>query len=191
MKKRSIMISSALLLAVLLVVGGTMAWFTATSEAVENKFTAGTVAIELWENGSASTGMTKGNVNPGDCFDKVVTVKNTGSKKAMVRVHESTVINGFTPSTEGQTPNIDIVDFTVNENWEYDASTQHFYYKNVLEPDCMTEPILDSQICFDGATMGNEYQGATFTITLEADAIQASNGAPTAEGWKFDPLATP
>lgn len=39
--------------------------------------------------------------------------------------------------------------------------------------------------------MDNQYQGKKFTITVKADAIQATNGAPTAEGWLFDPLAPP
>ena len=68
MKKRSIMLGSVVILAVLLVVGGTMAWFTAEAKPVVNTFKAGTVDINLIdefpENGIE-------NVNPGDTHSKV------------------------------------------------------------------------------------------------------------------------
>ena len=187
------MLGLAITLVVLLVAGGTMAWFTATAETATNSFTAGTVKIELYENdmliGGENTGLTFTNVNPGDCYVKEVYVKNTGTKRVMVRVHVSALIQGFTASNDNPNPDIGIVKFDVHENWEYDAATQHYYYKNVLLPGTETEPILvDNKICFDGEGMGNEYQGATFDIILNADAIQATNNAPTTEGWKFDPL---
>jgi predicted ribosomally synthesized peptide with SipW-like signal peptide len=187
MKKRNIMIGSAVLLAVLLVVGGTMAWFTAETEEVANDFTAGTVEIELVDNFANEV-----DVNPGDCFERKVTVTNTGTKKAMVRVHESTVLtlDQDADVSVGFEPNIGIVEFEVNDKWEYVPSDNCFYYTEVLLPGTTTEPILEeNNICFNGPGMGNEYQGATFTINLQAEAIQATNGAPATEGWKFDPLA--
>lgn len=178
----------------LLVAGGTMAWFTAETDEVNNAFAAGTVEIEMWENDNLVDGDLLGmnieNVNPGDCYIKKVVVKNTGSKKAMVRVHESTVIEDYNLlQIDGVgDPNIAIVKFAANPKWVYEDN--YFYYNEVLQLGAETEPILvENKICFDGPLMGNEYQGAKFTITLKADAIQATNGAPTAEGWKFDPLA--
>lgn len=181
MKKRNLMLGSAIMLAVLLVVGGTLAWFTAETQPINNEFTAGTVEIELIDVFDGAP-----NVNPGDCYTKEVAVKNTGTKRAMVRVKESTAITGYTG--DGPT-DISIVKFELNEDWVYDAATNYFYYTKVLEPGATTPSILkDNQICFDGPKMGNDYQGSVFTITVEADAIQATNGAPTAEGWIYDPL---
>ncbi|HRC54029.1 MAG TPA: SipW-dependent-type signal peptide-containing protein, partial [Bacillota bacterium] len=47
MKKRNLVLGSIVVLAALLIVGGTMAWFTAEADPVTNTFTAGTVEIEL------------------------------------------------------------------------------------------------------------------------------------------------
>ncbi len=115
MKKRSMFLMSFALL-LLLVVGGTMAWFTAESGEVVNTFKAGTVKIELhektgkynYENGEyirpseeelklTSTVVEDKGVdmdlvkegkylNPGDKYVKEVKVKNIGTKKAYIRV---------------------------------------------------------------------------------------------------------
>lgn len=181
MRKRKLMLGSAIVLVVLLVAGGTLAWFTATAPEVENKFTAGTVSILLHDIFTEVE-----NLNPGDCYDKIVTVENTGSKKAMVRVHERTVFTGLDPLF---VPNMNVVSYTLHSDWAYDTTNNYFYYTKVLDPGATTPPILGgNKICFDGALMGNEYQGAQFSIFLEADAIQATNNAPTAEGWLYDPL---
>lgn len=185
MKKGKIILGSAIMLVILLVTGGTLAWFTSTTEPVLNEFTAGTLEIELVDEFEGAP-----NVNPGDCYDKVVYVKNLGTKKAMVRVHESTIIENYNMlglENVGEA-NMDIIKFQVNENWHHDVANNYFYYKNVLEPGAETQPILEGQICFDGPSMGNQYQGSRFQIILEADAIQATNGAPGEEGWMFDPL---
>ena len=78
MKKRSIILGSTIILAVLLV-AGTMAWFTAEAE-VTNTFTAGTVKIDVNESGQVTSAEPFKNLNPGDTVEKKVTVKSTGSK---------------------------------------------------------------------------------------------------------------
>lgn len=78
MKKKKWIIGLALLLTVLIVTGGTMAWFTTTTESVDNKFKAGTLEIELVDIFDEEAAK---NVNPGDCFSKNVYVKNIGSKE--------------------------------------------------------------------------------------------------------------
>ncbi len=80
--RKSVQISLLVLsLAALLIIGGTMAWFTATAEPVTNQFTAGTVEIEIIDVYNEVD-----NWNPGDCTSKEVGLKYTGSKKAYVRV---------------------------------------------------------------------------------------------------------
>ena len=85
------MVISSLLLAVLMIAGGTMAWFTANSGPVVNKFKAGTLTIDLKECFDAKKAK---NVNPGDCFKKGIYVKNTGTKKAYIRIKASAVFTG-------------------------------------------------------------------------------------------------
>ncbi len=69
-------------LAALLVVGGTMAWFT-DNATVTNLFTAGTV--EIVSRDGAKDSIIE-NWNPGDTIDYDVWVKSLGSKQTYVRV---------------------------------------------------------------------------------------------------------
>lgn len=96
MKKKLLAFAMVFALAAVAVVGGSLAYFTDT-DAKDNTFTTGNVDIELIENfgdnnpdtpekllpatGSAQAGTLKNGVT------KEVTVKNTGSEDAYVRVH--------------------------------------------------------------------------------------------------------
>ncbi len=233
MKKRSMMLVTSMMLAVLLIAGGTFAWFTATAGPVVNEFEVGTLEIELVDEFCPPT-----NVNPGDCYEKVVYVENTGSKCAFVRVDMEMAFGHTGLPT-------DVVTYELGDKWvEHNG---YFYYIEQLaaeggrttdlfafmpcEEPCGEEmstmffgkitcpicgekywPLLGhncpgpdpdepdpdpdepdpdpiacgGHICFDGPSMGNEYQGAVFTITINAEAIQCSNGAALDE-WGVDP----
>ena len=96
MKKKLLAFAMVFALATVAVVGGSLAYFTDT-DAKDNTFTTGNVDIELIENfgdnnpdtpekllpatGSAQAGTLKNGVT------KEVSVKNTGSEDAYVRVH--------------------------------------------------------------------------------------------------------
>ena len=96
MKKKLLAFAMVFALAAVAVVGGSLAYFTDT-DAKDNTFTTGNVDIELIENfgdnnpdtpekllpatGSAQAGTLKNGVT------KEVSVKNTGSEDAYVRVH--------------------------------------------------------------------------------------------------------
>lgn len=185
MKKRNIMLGSAALLAVLLVVGGTMAWFTAEAGPVVNTFKAGTVAIEINDktlnDNEELVDFPEGgfeNVNPGDRYDKIVNVENTGSKRAYIRVK-------LTPLFDGQ-QDPSVVTFPILADWVL-HSDGWYYYKNIVAPQDNTSNIIE-EVLFAGAAMGNGYQGAKFTLTVDAEAIQATNGAIN-DQWSVDPLA--
>lgn len=176
MKKRNIMLGSAILLAVLLVAGGTMAWFTADAN-ITNSFKAGTVKIEI--NGQSETVVE--NVNPGDSYDNEVSVKNAGSKRAYMRVElvpKFVGVEGNTLSAEG------IVTYPILANWVLHTDGW-YYYKNIVQPGASTTNLIE-EVLFAGAGMGNEYQGAEFTLTVNAQAIQATNGAINDE-WGVNP----
>lgn len=176
MRKSKWMVGSTIMLALLLVAGGTLAWFTASADPVNNNFTAGTLKIELIDEFEGAD-----NVNPGDCYDKIVYVKNNGTKKAMVRIKAKFLVEGneVTFADLGGVIGIDLLNGWVHHNGYY-------YYPKVVEPGTSTKNAIE-EVCFS-CEMGNEYQGKTFAIVIEADAIQATNGAPTDAGWKFDPL---
>ena len=127
MKKRKWMLGSTLILVLLLVVGGTLAWFTATADPVVNEFTAGTVEIKLIDKFDGAP-----NVNPGDCYSKKIYVKNTGTKRAYIRIKADAVFDG------GQST--DVLKYGINGPGRFnllDGWTQkgeYFYYNRIVHP---------------------------------------------------------
>lgn len=169
MKKRVIMVVSLVALVSLLVVGGTMAWFTSTPEAVENTFTAGTVEIEVNEHGFEDIV----NWNPGDTTTKEVSVVSNGSKKTYVRVSLTPV--WVVGEYEEALPNSNVVLNWNNQDWVL-HDNGWYYYKNILNKDDETSLLLES-VTLKGAETGNEYQGKALTVTVKAEAVQASHEA--------------
>jgi len=176
MNRKNLLIGSALVLAALFVVGGTMAWFTAAAEPVTNTFKAGTVKIELYDS------LTEGieNVNPGDKYAKIVHVKNTGSKAVYVRVKLTpawTDPEGASLPLEAGDPSVPMATFPLLTGSKWVLHTDgYYYYKDPVAPGASTQNLIE-QVIFAGAAMTNDYQGATFTLTVEAEAVQASHGA--------------
>ena len=179
MNKKNLLIGSALVLAALLVVGGTMAWFTAAADPVTNTFKAGTVEIELHDVQMGDTTFpTAGisNVNPGDEYDKIVYVENTGSKAIYVRVK-------LTPAwTKGANPldlkvnGVDMATFPiVGDKWFLHTDGWYYYTDPVADGES-TQHLIE-EVIFAGKEMTNDYQGATFTLKVEAEAVQASHDA--------------
>ena len=174
MKKRNIILLSSIALAVLLIAGGTLAWFTSEADPITNLFTAGTVEIELIDEFEAEEAT---NVNPGDTYDKVVRVDNEGTKAIFVRVK-------LTPEFEDGL-SVDVVDFPILNGWILHTDGW-YYYPAVIEAGDSTPNIIE-EVIFAGAGMGNDYQGKAFTLEVEAEGIQASNGAAL-DLWGIDPL---
>lgn len=88
MNKKVLMSLAIIILVVAAVGGATTAWFTAKAE-LENTFTAGTVLISADEVDVLEGDM--GNVNPGDCFTKLIDIDNDGSKKIFLRLRMAEV----------------------------------------------------------------------------------------------------
>ncbi len=85
MSKFKLFISLAVIvMAVALVGGATMAWFTSATDPIENVFTAGTVEIEADYQSDFGKLITE-NWNPGDCDKTEICVINEGSKAVQLR----------------------------------------------------------------------------------------------------------
>lgn len=186
MKKRKTLLILSAVLVVLLVAGGTMAWFTATAPEVVNSFTAGTLKIELkdqmYEDGSEELVDFKAmtNINPGDTKSKVVSVDNVGTKRAFIRV-------SLTPNFVGvNQPDYSLVTYPEINGW-IRHTDGWYYYPQEVAAGASTANLIE-QVIFNGADMGNEYQGKEFTLTVKAEAIQVTNGA-AANSWGVDPLS--
>ena len=197
MNKKNLLIGSALVLAALLVVGGTMAWFTAAADPVPNKFTAGTVKIVLHDVQTGENGEEIpfpdegiGNVNPGDEYEKIVYVENTGSKAVYVRVYLTPAWTKGTGSLPLDVEGVDMATFPiVGTDWVLHTDGWYYYTEPlagaVVDVANAVTTHLIEKVEFAGAAMTNDYQGATFTLTVEAEAVQASHEAYKDE-WGTD-----
>ena len=83
---------------------------------------------------------------------------------------------------QGKTPNLDLVELTIPEGWI--KGNDGWYYLEA--PLTSNTPVFAlTSVKFDVA-MGNEYQGATATVDIVAQAVQTANNgdsALTAKGW--------
>lgn len=185
MKKKVTVI--ALIVALLAVLSlGTAAYFTAEDTAT-NVITSGSVDIKLhemaikepcaepvpFENGQG--------VMPGSVVSKIVTVENTGSGTAWVRISIEKAIT-LAEGLEGEI-DLDLIRLDLDtEHWtEHDG---YYYYNAPLAAGETTEPLFTT-VTF-AHSMGNLYQGSEATVSVFAQATQtANNGATALEalGW--------
>ncbi len=176
--KRSIPIGLLVVsLVALFVLGGTLAWFTAEAEK-PNMFTTGTVNIEIHEALDDPNDWA-----PGIPKKKEVRVKNLGSLPVFVRVELTPVwgsMHGehFSKDEDLSTEN---VIFNINTG-SWVKSGDWYYYKGVLEPGSET-PLLLSSVTLDGSRTGNDYQGKTLKILVNAEAIQAAPIQAALQAW--------
>lgn len=226
MKKKLILLTTFALVA-LLVVGGTMAWFTGYAESANN-FKMGTVEIVVEDNFDHD-GAQK--VNPGSCYKKEVAVTSKGNKATYVRVQLIPEWNRDVAAIyvrEGTTfrviganavPQEIAEQYGINannsaepqfilpikcekcgewyipffghkcknpgdggkeeDNWilrQENDGNWYYYYKKILY-EGQTTDFLIKEVCFDGKTIGDEFQGAHFTLIVKAEAVQATNNA--------------
>ena len=179
--KRKLLILSVLVICVATLAAGTLAYFTSEGTA-HNVITTGGVDITLQE--WADEGKTKPfedltGIMPGMTVTKIAEIKNTGASEAWVRVK---VEKNIRLAGEGEV-NPDLVELALDTaNWtEKDG---YYYYNKALKPGEVTAPIF-SAVTFN-ASMGNEYQNATATVDVYAQAVQTANNGETAlnaQGW--------
>ena len=187
--KRKLLLLSVMVICIAIDAVGTLAFFNSDAIA-HNVITTGGVNIELHEYADAektpfpSEGLD--GVMPGMTVTKIAEVENTGASAAWVRVKLTPAIeladdavlpDGFTVNTGLVKPDVNTTD------WEL-RSDGYYYYHKALAAGETTTPVITS-VTFN-KTMGNEYQGATATVDIVAQAVQkANNGdsARTAAGW--------
>jgi len=170
-------------LVALLVVGGTMAWFT-DDKTIENIFTAGTVKIEVNEHGFKDID----NWNPGDTTDKDVSVISKGSKGTYVRVRLVPVWGHMAEDKFIEDNNLSINNVSLNtiNSGKWVKSGDYYYYHKIMNKDNETELLLDG-VHLDGKGTTNDYQGKTLRINVVAEAVQASHEAYK-DAWGIDTL---
>ena len=187
MKKKLLILSlAAICLAITAI--GTLAYFTSEGTA-HNVITTGGVEIELHEYADEACttdyDTNKTGIMPGMTVDKYARIALAeGSADAWVRVRFEKKIT-FAAGNEhaqGKTPNLDLVELTMPEGWI--AGNDGWYYLEA--PLTSNTPVFALTSVTFNKTMGNEYQGATATVDIVAQAVQMDNNGKTvmdAQGW--------
>lgn len=164
-KRKLTTIVTAAVMGTMIVIGGTLAWFTDKGEAT-NVVTFGNVDIKLEEtqkDGNLSeAGLEFNNIVPGDKFTKDPTITNIGKNDCYIRAK----INFTEGAPIGEESlNIDKI------NWKK-GNDGYYYYKEVVTPK-------KNVTLFNTVTipqeLGNNVADKTFNIKVEAEAIQKDN----------------
>lgn len=171
--KKSMMMTLALIAIVsLLVVGGTLAWFT-DEKSVTNVFKAGSVSIEINEEFTDVTDWV-----PGDTENKDVKFTSTGISDTFLRVSLTPVWYDSENAEQGNGYAIDNVTLNFAENYEQDWVFHNgwYYYNKILKTNDGTSWLLDS-VTIAGEGTSNDYQGKVLKVIVKAEAVQAENDA--------------
>lgn len=185
--KRKLVLTSAVVLILALLAAGTFAYFTKDVRAT-NVITTGTISIELNDSitggaavkdGDKVTGYTISGVMPGQAVEKAVSVTNTGTSPAWLRVKLDISVTGANGKPLDLTfgDKQDVLTFTTGDGWFYHdgyyyysapvaekTSTADFFAKKDGQPTLMLNPQLP-----------NDYQGCTVTVAVQAQAVQVKN----------------
>ena len=180
--KKKILLVTAVVICLAIAATGTLAYFTAEDMA-HNVITTGGVEITVqeWADEEKQTPFEDvTGIMPGMTVTKIAEIKNTGASDAWVRVkvEKSIKLQGEgTPDTALVELNLNLTDWTQGKDG-------YLYYNKVLKPGEVTEPLFTA-VTFN-VTMGNEYQNATATVDVSAQAVQTANNGDTvmdAKGW--------
>ena len=160
----------ALGLAALVAVGGSLAWFTDT-ESKTNTVTTGKVDITLTEkgpDGDAPNGIKYENIMPGDTLLKEVTITNVG-EDAYVRL--KVTVTGL---SQEQAKELVFAKGANEFTLDFDANgVAYINAPKALEKATGTFVPFEKVVV--PTTWTNEMSTKTFTIDVEAQAIQLAN----------------
>ena len=179
--KRKLLILSVLAICIATLAAGTLAYFTSEGKA-HNVITTGGVkiAVQEWADENKQTPFENlEGIMPGMTVTKIAEIKNTGASDAWVRVKVEKSIK-----LKGEdTPDTGLVELALNTA-DWTEKDGYYYYKEALKPGEVTAPIFTA-VTFK-PDMGNEYQNATATVDVTAQAVQTANNGATvmdAQGW--------
>lgn len=184
MSKKKLFVMTALVVILAIIGTGTLAYFT-TKAVVHNVITTGGIHIDLVENFPGSVDDADGNkvlegVMPGQSPDKEVWVENLkNSADAWIRVGvKITVTDSQGRDLTAQAMAKNVVNIpTYGTDWtpgEEENGIRWYYYEKLVVPGEATSNLFE-KVTFNGPNMGNEYQNATITVEVNAQAVQAAN----------------
>lgn len=161
----------------------------------QNVITTGNVRIKLYDtafDGDEEVSFPAQGIEimPSRTVTKMVYVENTGGNPCYVRIKLDTSVT-FENQEDYVEPSEDIMMNIDSENW-LNGNDGYYYYKKELLPGSFTEKLFD-EVEFS-KNMGNEYQGATISISVSAEAVQSENNSIgqgqsilEVKGWPGEP----
>ena len=171
MKKKIVAIALVACLALTVIAGATLAYFTDKTEVEENVFTVGNVDITLTEPKWDANGTQDApEVYPGEKLAKDPTVENVGANPCFVRI-KVTGLDCLAPAGL-ITLKTDYVEGISAEWVEYDG--YYYYYKDgcgVLAAGVKTDALFDQIVIPTDLTNGNAQ--TEFHVDVYAEAVQA------------------
>ena len=157
-----------LILAVVLAIGGTLAYIIANTEEVKNKFTPGEVRCEVEET-------FKDNVKSD------VKIKNTGNTAAYIRATYVVTWQKDDGTVNGKMPVVG-TDYTIvfadNTGWK--KIGDYWYYTSPVAAGGETGVLIDSCKLAEGAAVPTGYH---LSVEIIASAIQSEPASVVAEKW--------
>jgi predicted ribosomally synthesized peptide with SipW-like signal peptide len=184
MKKKIIAVAALIVILMSIMVSGTLAYFTSTGT-YESTISTGNVEIAFSDGDNAARSLTKSYiVMPGSTAENEVYVYNIGPNSVWIRVSvdANMVVNG-----QEQELDPELVTLDYAEGWE--KMGDYWYYTSALGGNKADSPAEHTPSIFTVAfseKMGNEYQGSTLQIKINAEAVQYRNNGSVyteAQGW--------
>lgn len=187
MKKRFILLTVTFILVTAATIAITYAYFTAQRTTSDNTFTVGTLSIDLTQNNMASISPVIGNWLPGDETEVKFEVKNTSN--VPVNLATYTVGSWGDPALSDTIVKVTELDYWDGSDWKKIKSNATSGLSGVVyfSPTGSTTNIYDVaagesvnfqlKIIFD-KTAGDEYQGKTYTASVNVAARQLEGDFP-------------
>lgn len=157
-----------LILAVILAIGGTLAYIIANTVSVENKFTPGEVRCEVEET-------FKNNVKSD------VKIKNTGNTAAYIRATYVVTWQKDDGTVNGKMPVVGTdytIEFAENSGWKLIGD--YWYYTSPVAAGGETGVLIASCKLAEGAAVPTGYH---LSVEIIASAIQSEPASVVAEKW--------
>lgn len=168
--RKPAVIVSAVVLLVLLAVGGTLAYLTAKTGTLKNVFNPSNIEIELEET-----------FDSGSSEKKDVKVKNTGAA-AYIRARVVVTWKNNSDNVYAKAP-VEGTDYTISYSndtgWTL-GSDGFYYYNAAVAAGASTQNLIDSCQLKSGATPPDGYR---LSVDILAEAIQADPKTAAIEAW--------
>ena len=187
-------LTAALIVACLAILTtGSLAYFTAEDRA-HNVITTNGVDITLLEKMHDEDGKLVDfpeegikHVMPGVAVEKIVSVENSGTGKAWIRVKLTSAVTSEAGETlpdtlADGTPAI-VIDYTKDTKW-IQGEDGWWYYDAEVNAGETTQTLFET-VHF-AETLTNDYQGCTANVIVTAQAVQSANNGNSvleAAGW--------